>query len=356
MDQLNRDDLAQVLDVVGAVNRAQDRDAFFRAALSAVVEAVPCLVASINEVDPVSGRFNYWLEPSSFPLPPRAVEIFMELAPAHPLLRYYEETGDGSARRISDVWTTEQFHASPLYQQFYRLMDIEFQMSLTFPAPRPIVLAMALSRNKEDFSERDKVMLDTLRPYLSQAWHTAGDQERLRALAEVATSAVGEQGWSVILLSDPPEEMAPGALATVERFFGRPAAGRWLPERVERWLASICVPPPNPSRVEIRRPLDASVDGRRVVLRYLAPQHSHPGAIVIREEHPSDQRKRLESLSLTAREAEIVRLVTLGEPNGSIARQLNISPGTVKKHLDNVYEKLGVHGRGPLTAFVLDIA
>jgi ATP/maltotriose-dependent transcriptional regulator MalT len=33
-----------------------------------------------------------------------------------------------------------------------------------------------------------------------------------------------------------------------------------------------------------------------------------------------------------------------------------MSAATVKKHLDNIYGKLGVRGRGPLTAFVLDIA
>ena len=48
--------------------------------------------------------------------------------------------------------------------------------------------------------------------------------------------------------------------------------------------------------------------------------------------------------------------MTLGQSNPAIAEQLHVSPGTVKKHLDNVYGKLGVRGRGALTAFVLDIA
>jgi DNA-binding NarL/FixJ family response regulator len=48
--------------------------------------------------------------------------------------------------------------------------------------------------------------------------------------------------------------------------------------------------------------------------------------------------------------------MTRGESNASIARRLALAPGTVKKHLDNVYVKLGVRGRGPLTAFVLGIS
>jgi DNA-binding NarL/FixJ family response regulator len=62
----------------------------------------------------------------------------------------------------------------------------------------------------------------------------------------------------------------------------------------------------------------------------------------------------LQALGLTAREAEIVDYVTKGESNASIGDALHVSPATVKKHLDNIYTKLGVHGRGRLTAFILD--
>jgi DNA-binding CsgD family transcriptional regulator len=48
---------------------------------------------------------------------------------------------------------------------------------------------------------------------------------------------------------------------------------------------------------------------------------------------------------LTTREAEILELVAAGLTNAAIAERLWISPGTVKKHLDNVYEKLGVANR-----------
>jgi DNA-binding CsgD family transcriptional regulator len=48
---------------------------------------------------------------------------------------------------------------------------------------------------------------------------------------------------------------------------------------------------------------------------------------------------------LTAREAEILELVAAGLTNAAIAERLWISPGTVKKHLDNVYGKLGVANR-----------
>src|SRR5512132_1732056 len=49
--------------------------------------------------------------------------------------------------------------------------------------------------------------------------------------------------------------------------------------------------------------------------------------------------------ALTPREVEIVRMVAQGLRNKAIAERLSISEGTVKVHLHNIYEKLGVDGR-----------
>ena len=48
---------------------------------------------------------------------------------------------------------------------------------------------------------------------------------------------------------------------------------------------------------------------------------------------------------LTARELEVCRLVGLGHSNKRIARELRITEGTVKIHLNNIFRKLGVSSR-----------
>jgi DNA-binding CsgD family transcriptional regulator len=53
---------------------------------------------------------------------------------------------------------------------------------------------------------------------------------------------------------------------------------------------------------------------------------------------------------LTPREGEVLELVAAGLTNAGIAERLWISPGTVKKHLDNVYAKLGVTNRAAAVA------
>lgn len=48
---------------------------------------------------------------------------------------------------------------------------------------------------------------------------------------------------------------------------------------------------------------------------------------------------------LTAREREVLLWVAGGKPNAEIAGLLGIRPGTVKRHLENLYAKLGVGNR-----------
>ena len=52
--------------------------------------------------------------------------------------------------------------------------------------------------------------------------------------------------------------------------------------------------------------------------------------------------------SLTSREHEIVLALAEGLSNKGIGRRLNLSEGTVKVHLHNIYTKLGAKNRTAL--------
>ena len=49
--------------------------------------------------------------------------------------------------------------------------------------------------------------------------------------------------------------------------------------------------------------------------------------------------------TLTVREREVLNLLADGLTNGEIAQRLWVSPGTVRRHLENIYTKLDVHTR-----------
>ena len=83
---------------------------------------------------------------------------------------------------------------------------------------------------------------------------------------------------------------------------------------------------------------EISQDGREILLRI-------PVAVL-----SGDIRARLiiGGLSLqtfTSREREVFEYLRAGKANKEIASAANISVGTVKFHLSNVYRKLRVHGR-----------
>jgi DNA-binding NarL/FixJ family response regulator len=56
---------------------------------------------------------------------------------------------------------------------------------------------------------------------------------------------------------------------------------------------------------------------------------------------------------LTARQAEVLRLVAAGQTDRQIAEALVLSEATVGRHLTNVYAKLGVSSRAAATAVAL---
>ncbi|MBA3425414.1 MAG: helix-turn-helix transcriptional regulator [Rubrobacter sp.] len=58
---------------------------------------------------------------------------------------------------------------------------------------------------------------------------------------------------------------------------------------------------------------------------------------------------------LSERELEVLRLIALGQSNREIARELYVSLGTIKTHINNTYRKLGVHSRVRAVARARDL-
>lgn len=65
----------------------------------------------------------------------------------------------------------------------------------------------------------------------------------------------------------------------------------------------------------------------------------------LQEAYLDAERRRRPALRLTPRQQELLRLVAAGNTNSQIARELFISEGTVRTHLENIYRKLNVSSR-----------
>ena len=123
--------------------------------------------------------------------------------------------------------------------------------------------------------------------------------------------------------------VSPEAQRLLAAYF-RGSGGR-LPQEVAEWLRER-------RKTSSAEPLTVERDGQSVAV------HLVDGSLLLEE--------RTGASLLTSRESEIVDLLAAGKTNAEIAELLWIAPGTVRKHLENVYEKLGVHSRTAAVAMV----
>jgi two-component system, NarL family, nitrate/nitrite response regulator NarL len=70
-------------------------------------------------------------------------------------------------------------------------------------------------------------------------------------------------------------------------------------------------------------------------------------------EEAAAQAKKINRFGLTRRELEIVAGVVSGESNKEIARRLAVREDTIKHHLSNVFDKVGVFSRLELAVFAI---
>jgi DNA-binding NarL/FixJ family response regulator len=80
---------------------------------------------------------------------------------------------------------------------------------------------------------------------------------------------------------------------------------------------------------------------RRAVTSVLASEEQGRGS----PPPPDTDEPQAVSISLSARELEVLALVAHGLSNTQIAKQLTISPSTAKSHLEHILRKLGVKSR-----------
>lgn len=135
----------------------------------------------------------------------------------------------------------------------------------------------------------------------------------------------------------------PLARSLLNDYFG--AEDDYAPPRLMAWI-------PQAQRAigEGReQPLLASDGARRLLAGLHDPSrfgHEGEWLLILREEnHTATIQALIASFHLTTREAEVLYWVAQGKINRDIGEILGTSPRTVNKHLEHVFEKLGVETR-----------
>ena len=118
------------------------------------------------------------------------------------------------------------------------------------------------------------------------------------------------------------------------------AAAVWRPYGIDDGLRVWLPAPPGRARsIYLERSGKNYTERERTLLSRLRPH-------LIRVRANAEFRRRLSTAHrLTAREAEVLGWIARGKTNLQIARLLFISPHTVRKHTENIFEKLDVRTR-----------
>jgi DNA-binding CsgD family transcriptional regulator len=246
--RLSGSDYRGILEFLYAAGEVDGTDPFPEHVLARLRELVPCETVSYGDFDPDFDREGHvWRicvhhsgDPRA-PVTPAIVEAHSRLAYQYP----YRPWGPEARRalRWSDLLSRREWHALDLYWEVCRAIDGEYELDLWLATPDGIAGGFGFDSFKRDFSERDKRVLDILRPHLVQLWRNAAARRR-----------------------------ESGSLA-----------------------------------------------------------------------------------ALTPREREILLWVARGKSNREIAAVLYLAPGTIRKHLDNVYDKLGVSNRAGAVGYALSL-
>lgn len=170
----------------------------------------------------------------------------------------------------------------------------------------------------QPFSPLDQSLLEWLMPHLL----VAEQASYMRTLAALRDSQ-GAYDETAMAVSD-----RYGVLLCAEPAFAPMLAAEWPTEQGNR-LPELCVP-------------EQGYQGRNVQI-----ESTSIGDLVL-----LTARRRSNLTILSARELEVAHSFAVGHTYKEVARQMGVSPCTVRHHLRNIYSKLGIKRKGHIAQFL----
>jgi DNA-binding CsgD family transcriptional regulator len=303
----------------------------------ALPQLVPSEWFSYNEVDLRNPENTVAiLQPEASPLFRRLLPRFREVAGQNPLIvRQMRQSDDFSVHKISDFLAQEVFHQLPLYQEVYRLLGVEYQIAATIKLEPDRVTAFALSRRRRDYTERDRAVLELLRPHLVVVFNRLALASQLQTVLADHSLALNRLSSATVIVNPQGRILfhaGPGL-----GWIGATAAG-CLPADISGWLKRC--PPDAPDRTmrvtseagEVHLQAVPTTSSQRILLVLTLKRRGTPENVPV-------------PFGLTPREVEVGRWIGEGKANAEIAVILGVSPRTVHKHIEHIFEKTGATSR-----------
>jgi DNA-binding CsgD family transcriptional regulator len=281
----------------------------------------------------------------------------------HPVAANFPQTMHG-AYKISDFISSEELHSrEALYQNYLRPLGLEDQMMLFLPNASGNMARLgdagatfagySLNRSQRSFTERDRLILNLLRPHLFQAYCNVQRYDRLQQKFDQLQDFVQDAAMIALNAEGRVQLTTPQASIWLEAYFPKPSSIWVLPDRLWSWIKHQAAslrntvdprPPCLPLRIQ-------QADRQLVIRLILKPAENR--YLLLLEEQTTSLLGSLELLGLSQRETAVLGWVLQGKENKTIAMELGVSESTVRRHLESIYGKFGVSSRTGAIAYAL---
>jgi DNA-binding CsgD family transcriptional regulator len=268
----------------------------------------------------------------------------------HPLVRFHSSHPGGPTQRISDCLNRHTFRNSALHTDYYRRIGINYVMALPLRIDDANVISVVFNRSCSDFRDRERALLDAIRQPLAAIYRNLVICEEAGIGLQCIGRLAADGGWQLmrVALAGRILDAAPAALRLLRRYFPDDASSgpAKLPAALFDWFARSRNWGLERPAISHGQPFTLSRLGGKLTIHFVPdPDDGCAGFLLMKDERTQLRATHLVQLPVTEREREILALVAAGKTNGEIAAVLAISDRTVQKHLEHIFQKLGVETR-----------
>ena len=329
----------------------QSLDAFHQATVSvhsasSIDDLTQRLLTSLLLLVPADACLVNW-----FGLPARPVVTFYEPSAligsdinrlAHLFLHQHPGYGrrHTHASSISDHMSKANWHRTDMHALTYGKVGLEDGLGLDIDLGLGCTLTVEIIRARRGFTDTERRMLDHFRAHIALAYRRLAPAPAARPMPGQCFLATTLRVWA----DGSVEFAARGSLELLARYFSQAPSHR-LPDGLARWVSHAAASLARPG--DLRAPVLTQRLGRpgRVLAIHCMPDGQRPGVFLISLEETSYDEANPRGFRISPREREVLRWAASGMANHEIAAAAAVSPGTVKRHLENIYRKLEVGDR-----------
>ena len=368
MDTLPYPILTNVLDVISAANESVDCQLVRQKALDALFHTIPA-AGAIFFLPDGKGRYTYILLKNLDKGYCNHYRTYFYRF--DPLQLTYGLDRKNGLTHLGSAISYDSLQPTEYYNDFLKPQKIHHKLIVNLVAEEELYGRIVLTRprNADRFTPKEIRIAKIISPYLAHALAHNDLRRNIRLKGNILDYIQEQSSMGMILLDEDLHIIYrnPKAEEICDKLEG-PASAAGHPDLITSQVLRDCrdikaelrscpkegmmvprhsvVTGPNHTRFSLTsKALDQGLDG----------EDSRLFMVSIEEQSPAHMNVQhlMETFHLSRRETDVVGLLFLGLKNAQIAGKLFVSEVTIKKHLQNIYDKVGVKNRTTLINRIL---